>query len=657
MSVLSGIRHFYVGGSAAGRGRQLRALRVWGTLVVAGYLLLVVTGVTTSSIGIGGLLDDPAEPAPGLIVGHADAIRSDEFLRSSPWRIGQIVSAGGELPTPLTYPDTTLVTAGLRGGFTSAIYPDVRVLSVGGETLAAQRFAASWWIPVALVIGLIPVWLAQLGVGPRIGIPTALLLVLSPVAIWWSWGAISVLAWAVLAAVLLGVAVTRARTRWGTAVSALAVVGAAIALARLGLSYLLWAVPLGMGILLPTAASLLARPGLRRRALMVAAATIAITAVVFLGFLREHSESLQVLSSTVYPGTRRFAGQVQSLPALFGAPHLWILQRDPVLTATNQSEIASGYLILAVAALLIVPSIHWRKVGIVAVPALTSLLVVGLLALWCSATWPAWVGGIPVVGLVSPARVAQVLGLLGTTTFALVIGAFAVSKEGGRRGAAVTAGAVSFLVTLMAGSLLQTSFIAGLPLRWIWVVSVLTGLAVGLAIGFARRWWGLVPLVVLAVPVVVTVNPWQQGFAELHSGKAAEELDRLSAGPGIWASEDIWVDAVLMANAHQSLSGQQWIGPNRESWEVLDPESASEALWNRGASFVVFRWAASGKPVTIEAPTPDYLLVTADPCDTKLRVLGVTRIVSQHALKHQCLTPTSSFALGGATRWTYAIKP
>ena len=374
------------------------------------------------------------------------------------------------------------------------------------------------------------------------------------------------------------------------------------------------------------------------------------------GFLVEHRATLEVLTQTVYPGTRRFAGEAQNLIQLFGAPHLWVLQKSPALAGSNQSEMSSAYLALGVAAAVLVPSIRWRRLGSLGVPAVTSGVVLAVLALWCTITWPLSASQIPLVSLLSPGRLVQVLGLLATTTFGLVLAAWVASEGVGRRKAAIVAGLLVFYLTAMAGSGLRSSYVPSLQIRWVWLMSVVFAIAVAVAVAHARRAWSLVPLVAVAVGVVVFVNPWQQGSGSLQRGAAAQQVNRLEPVDGVWAADSLWIDALLMANAKRALSGQQWSGPNRAAWGVLDPSGAAESAWNRAAAYLTFRWAAPGRGVTIAATAPDVITITADPCDGRLKTLQLKRIVSGRELTHSCLTAVGSFPFGGATHWVYNLK-
>lgn len=625
------------------------------------YVVLVAAGVTTSSLGIAILSDDASTGAHGLLLGGPDPIRSDEFLRTTPWRIGIATSGEDDFVTPLSNPDPAIVTTGLGGVATTVVFPEARVLAVVGAALPEQAFAAVWWLPVLLVLLLLPRWFRQLGARPAVGLPATLLVVLAPVSIWWSWSVLGVLCWALLAAVLATSAVRRERAGRARLVTVLLVVAAGVSLTRLGLSYLPWAVPLGAGVLLPTAAHLASRAGRRRRALLLSGGAVLTAALALAAYLFEHRASLRVLAGTTYPGSRRFTGEVRDLSQLFGAPHLWVLQQNPPLPATtNQSEIASGYLVLALAAVVMVPAVRWRAAGVLRVPALAAGATLCLLASWGAIAWPAAGARLPVINLVSPVRLVQVLGIVGTLVFALTCAAWERAGPDRRGASAAMAALVTFFVTASTGGAFRQQYLPSMRAVWVALAALLVSAGVAAAVHYAGRAWALVPLALLAVPVVALVDPWQQGFGDLTDGRTAHVVDSLGtpdARDSFWGTDDLGSDALLMANARPSLSGQQWAGPNVSAWKVLDPAGRYREEWNRGASYVVFAWAPSGTPLDVTTPGPDLVRIGADPCDAKLARLGLRHLMSTRPLTGGCLSEQATLVFAGTQRWVYNVSP
>ena len=165
-------------------------------------------------------------------------------------------------------------------------------------------------------------------------------------------------------------------------------------------------------------------------------------------------------------------------------------------------------------------------------------------------------------------------------------------------------------------------------------------------------------MVVLAIPVVMFVNPIQRGFADLRDGQAAKHVRATAAdvrGEELWVSDDIYVDALLMANSRSSLSGQQWVGPDEGAWKVLDPYELERETWNRGAAYIAFRWGDEGRAPAITLASADMVIVEVDPCHAALRRLDVRVLVASRELNADCLTRRDTFAFGGGQRWVYDV--
>jgi hypothetical protein len=635
----------------------LNAARAWTSVVLIGYLLLVGFGATTSSLGVPPLRDDPSQDAPGL-VGEPDMIRSDEFLRTTPWRLGLLKTGGDDFGSTLSYPDPALVTNGDGGVVSSTIFPDTVLLLLSPDSLNTQAFAALWWLPVLLVLLLLPRWLGFFGVGLAIAAPVTLLVVLSPVTIWWSWMPLIGLGWALLSAVAAASGIMRWRRGQTTWLAAALLVLAGLSLARLGLSYQPWAIPLGATVLIPTVTWLISssrRAWKQTTALSLAVLLIAVA--VLAGFLAEHRGALSVLADTAYPGSRRFAGSTSNLAELFGAPHLWRLWDNPTLTATNPSEISTGFSVLALVCIALVPAVEWRSLPGLTPPVVSLSAVLVAMATWCTIDWPDRASGLFPASLISPGRLVQVIGISATLMFALMISAWARAPRGRRLPTTLTATSIAFFATAMGGSVLRQLNMPSLRTVSVAAVSLLTAGAIAVAVANATRRWAMLPAVLLAAAVVALVNPLQVGFGALRDGHAARYVvtatDGMEAGDR-WASDDFFMDALLMANGASALSGQQWIGPRERQWRKIDPSGRYRNTWNRGAAYVVFAWEDEGARTVVELPSPDVILIKIDPCSRALSSLRLGLVVSSTPLDASCLRLRSRLDFGGRAHWIYS---
>lgn len=630
-------------------------LRVWSWGILAVYVLLIAFGITTSSIGVEPLRDQIDEPPAGLIAGGPDGIRSDEFLRATPWNAGVIKSGDDDFATPFAYPEHVLVALAPGGPVTTVLFVETDAMVWLGSLAPAQVYAFVWWLPVMLALWCLPLWFRQLGVAPRIGIPLTLLVVLSPVAIWWSWSALSPVGRAAFAAVTAHAAVTlwqRGR-RW---TSALLTVVCGIAITRVALSYQPWAIPIALAIMLPTLAQLLAVRGRRISTLVLAGGATVLGGVLLLAFFREQGDALAVLSDTVYPGTRRSGGDLAGYALAFSAPHMWVLQKGPLLTGANFSEISTGYLVLGLVAVMLVPAIGWKQLREGRAALATMGAVFAVLACWCTIYMPTWTSSLFPMSLVAPARLIQVLGMVATLAFGLVLAAWSRSPSAGRFGPSLVAASAAFLVTGFAGSIYRYQYYLDMRSVPIIIASLLVGATVFVAVFFVRRWWALAPAVLCALPVVMFVNPVQIGFADTTNGKFAERIREIhDEFDGRWATDSIYLDAYLMANAIPALSGQQWVGPNENAWRIVDPQETYRPTWNRGASYITFGWDRAGLPRTFELPNLDTIRINTDPCSPALRRLDLRVIIASRELDNACLDELEQVTDATGDHWIYEV--
>jgi len=87
--------------------------------------------------------------------------------------------------------------------------------------------------------------------------------------------------------------------------------------------------------------------------------------------------------------------------------------------------LSSGYLVLAVPSLVLASAVHWRASPVRAPAAAAGAVLLGSLA-WISVDWPSSVGlRLMPLTLVPPDRLAEIVGLVATIVFALVLTAWA----------------------------------------------------------------------------------------------------------------------------------------------------------------------------------------------------------------------------------------
>ena len=208
---------------------------------------------------------------------------------------------------------------------------------------------------------------------------------------------------------------------------------------------------------------------------MVCLGTAFLLGVALAALLVLPSGAVEVIADTVYPGARRSVGEFVGWGLLFGAPHLWILQASPkIVSTTNESEIATGYLVLAVPSVVMAFGVRWAYTGILRASAIAAGAVTSFLGLWVVVGWPQALGerAFPLT-LVPPERLAEVLGLVATITFALVLSGWASAPRRDRAPTAMVSGVLAGVITLLGGRTLHAEALPTLPPAAVALVALL----------------------------------------------------------------------------------------------------------------------------------------------------------------------------------------
>jgi hypothetical protein len=624
----------------------------WATgVVLLAYAAVVAAGATTSSIGIGHLRQDPANPL-GRQWGTPRWIRSDEYNVYTPIDLSTMATGGAPTLSPLGA-DASLTHRFANGGFFETVtFFDSTLLRLATFLPERSLFAAHWWLPVLLLLVFLPRWFVQVGLSRRLGWVAAILIVLAPSSAWWSLMPVHQIAYTVTGCSLLLSAVSAWRRR-SYLLMALWAVGGGILIAGMPSFYAPWSIVLGVPVLLATVAYVLVTGTRWSDRLVPLGATGVVAALFGIGTLWENREGIAALTQTVYPGARRSAAAPQSIDFLLGAPGLSELQNaDPV--GTNASELSTAYTICFLWAVLLV------------VAASTRLTSAQRAVVWTlgglGSAWLAWtmlslgtVGErIPLFNLVTPPRAAQVVGVLGILLVAALLSARGPASLRTAAWAAATCGLVSaYAVALLRTTALPTSRLA---------VSLLAGLLVAGVVLVVSRWgeraWVLVVVAVVAALPVARANPLIVGFGDLRDSETARYLYEAGATARergeLWVSDVGSLDVVMLANGVPSLSGFQRSGPDVGAWERLDPDHDFEEAWNRGGGYVPFSFA-EGEPTEIATDGFDVTFVKTDPC-VVADEFPVSHVVSAQDLSGSCLERVDGIVWSGSELNVYEIR-
>jgi len=616
------------------------------------YVVLVLTGGTTSSIGIGDLRQDPGQPQ-GLQFGAGSMIRSDEYNAFSPIAIS-IMATGSEPTTSALAAPADVVHRYSSGGFfESFVYFDSTILRAAAVLPDEMVFAARWWLPAVLLFLFLPKWFSQIGASRHMGWMAAFLIALSPAASWWTMMPIQLMAYTLAGSSLM----LSAYSNFNSGSKARPVVqslAAGILLAGIPSFYIPWSLVLGLPVLAASSIWMLTRPASWRPKLKAIGLAGAVALLFGVGTLVENRDGISALLNTVYPGSRRSTGEAQPFGFLFGAPSLAHL-KEAVPVGSNQSELSTAFTVTFVWAVLV-----WLGISVVGrwrdnvVPIVLSMFGAVWLV-WCTVNFGPLGAKIPLLNYVQPARAAQVCGIIGTLLVAVLISRLTDSRNWRL---SVTAALCTGLVTAYAGSQLQLTYLPTASRVGLLLAALGVSAVVFCVTSFPKAVWPVGLAAVLTFIPVFGSNPLIFGLGDLRTSATAKyffEEGRASREAGtLWASDRASVDTVMLANGVPSLTGVQRSGPDKEKWAVLDPEGHFENDWNRGGGFIQFVWTP-GMPMAFGNNGGDRTILQIDPCDLKRVEPSLTHITASQDISGACLRFERELMWSGQSVRVYSV--
>ena len=621
-------------------GRRLTA----GAVIL--LAVLTVLGIHQSSLPLNSV--STSTPGNSMVLGSPLSVRSDEWLRWSP-----------DVITEWTVPDAAERRSLLEVPVEESRLSPVLDWMLDTETRVAglmpldQAFAFWWWFPIFASAGAVFVLIGRFGGGRGLATAATVLFVASPVNAWWSFLP-SRVAWAPMTAVLLLHSAGR-RSGWRSFGMALL---AGLSIARLPSSpYAPWSLVFALlsgGLLL----DLWHREGVRwrdRRTLVVAPA--AALGLISLWWL-DVGGRYRVLASTEYPGSRRDTGGTDGLPSMWSGMFDGLHSTDrwsTNLIRSNLSEVAMGWTILLVPTVVLLFLASRNESGRPQRPPLawsTGITVVFLL--WSQIEWPSALSALNPLALVPGERVTQILGMW--IAIPVVILLSSARANPGWLTPLIVGGSVGAL-GLLAANQHQSFFLDTSSTALVLVVAIAAALAAALT---DRRWQIRTLSVVAGLSglSIIWVNPVVVGVGDLQDSESAQVVQSLLGDDfGRVASDDYTVDPLLRVNGASMVSGQQYWGPDEDSWILLDPFETAKPEWNRGTSYVTFAWDSTVAEAQIIAVQPDLIQVRIDPCATMLTELNVSWIVSSRPLDGTCLTQVAEIQWRDLSRWILSRTP
>lgn len=644
------------GGPARSRLTGSLADRIEVLVPLLGYVITVLCSITTSSLGVASLRQNPAHPL-GTVFGGPQPLRSDEWLTQTPIELN-VLALGHSSHSPLAQAPDIVFQLSSGQFFESIFFFDTTLLRLGRWLPDAQLFAAMRALPILLVLLTLPPLLRRFGASrPQSWLAVALT-VLAPTTLWWSFTPVRILAFASFGSFLLVCARQRwaASARWhDKATPVLQAALGGIVLARLATYYIPWCLTVGVPLVVATAAWLVwSSP--RRPGLVVLGIGTGVGALLLGLTMWENLDALRATFGTVYPGSRRSSGEALAPFKLFGAPGLF-KSADAVESAIpNASEIASAFLVCAVWAGLLWswmrPHVPTRERA--ALWGLTATLMVWVA--WCTMPWGALGEHLPILNFVPAARAAQTVGYAGALVLCLVLSR--LDRPSLWRG--IPAAAACGLVTAYGVGDLQT-VLPPLSAADVWLTALGVALLVWLVTSFPRSWAPVALVTVALMWSGYRVNPINFGLGDLRASAAAgiaRQMGEQARKDGGWiAADSPYVSALFVANGAPSLTGYQVSGPVTSAWKRLDPSGAYRTEWNRGASFLRMDFSGpADQPATVSNPNFDVIEVSIDPCVLAASGLHVEYIVSSTVLTSKCAHPVRKLRWSGQTQRVYALE-
>jgi hypothetical protein len=290
--------------------------------------------------------------------------------------------------------------------------------------------------------------------------------------------------------------------------------------------------------------------------------------------------------------------------------------------------------------------LHWTMIASIAATALVLLFLL----------IPGWdfLAHLILIDRTTVGRARMALAILSVVSIALLIRRL-------DRGDLVLPWSISWTATgLAAGSLivvwavLRSSSDPGLVNSGHWrILAILFVLAVLL---LTRRQvvLGLGCVLLVALVVGGTVNPWYRGVFDLNDTAIGKQIHEINdAEPGTWVGIGGFAPtALLVQSGVQAYNGVQTYPPEL-MWQQIDPTGRYENDWNRLAGVT---WVPGvGEPVPT-VPVRDQIQVSFDSCSDFARE-HVSYVLTDKPLEQACLTGVTDVTEGPSEFHIYRVQP
>lgn len=626
------------------------------------YGLLVGFGITSSSLS---LLSTDGKSHPGLVLNSPQSVRSDEFIRSTPLTLAVLNDGSGIsiFDSQNSY-EMAEITNSNGSRLIRWSSPRFLLASSSQAFLSNERaFAAIWWFPLFILLVFLPLFLSKLGVTRQISILTTLLVLLSTSSNWWSSWPSAILAWPVAGAYLAlsGLeAVTERRSKREIVCGIIFMILSCAFLLQSAFEYAPWSILVNVFVFTLTVAYIMESSTVLTLGKRYVFSYLFALALLLIAKVALNQSAFSITLATVYPGARRFLEGGSGL-SIFSGNLSWALQ-EQLPAVSNQSELANSNIELLLVVFSFIPLLLiFRKSLGRNLPLIWGTLVLLPFLLWIIAPWPSAVSDFNPLRFMPPDRLVQIIGLPAIIVFGLFASYFRKSRLGNdtlelrfKRGLISLTLIPVFLLIMDSNKQFASLFSAEvIPPKLIWGCAVAAIFSIYCALIVHNAWLAFAPLLITSLLNVYSVNPIVVGLGDLRSSNSSMIIERLTSEDDlIWASDNFWVDALLMSNGAKLASGQQLSGPNAEAYQMIDPSNSSIDSWNRGASYVSFVWVDEQR-AEVSSPSPDQIRIAVNPCSSTITSLGIGWIVSSRPLNFECVVSRDEFQWMGISFFVY----
>lgn len=636
-------------------------LYIYPLAIVLLVLILSLLRLHGGSMGFYNVILNGNTKIDGHIYGEPRAVRSDEYIVSTPLLISQDlnnepvinenVGTGINFGTNYDKPSKTAF---------SIFKPSQWIFFTSNNI--EFNFAFYWWIKYAIM--LIGVYLFILKLTKKnlfLSIFTSLLFLFTPFVQWW------------LPLELIGLIsftlffflniIDEERIKY----TVLYTLGFTYFLISFGLILyppfqisLAWiALFLGLGYIFKKRKSIFKRKNLLR---IIASLLVAGGLTILTGYLfyNQFYDVIKITTSTVYPGTRFLsAGQGSFTWLLNGFLNILLQKTNNGVHSGigNQCE-ASNFLLIS---LFFVPWIIYKNILQIKKKKrfdwLSISLILGstLLISWYILPLPDWFSRITLLYMVLPQRIFMGIGYASYILIPIFL-QNRIYKFNKKNISDIIVLSLSILFALTTYLFLTIDiYISDTPfftyplffpplLKATGAILMVPSLLF-LALSNKKKLF-FVGLIAYGFISTFMINPLYRGLGMLTDTKIAKEIRNYQDGRWIVYEDYRWAQYILL-NGGNPLNGTHFY-PLFEIWEIIDPEEEYIDIYNRYANVAVSEPEEDEDLVILNHP--DTITINIDPCDAKLKQLDVKYILSNEEMEINCGTlekeihyPNSSF--------------